>query len=96
MPTLRADFSVCETYRYLAEPPLQSDITAFGGAGDPEFSVKDLVAWREETNGRFALHVLRGDHFFMHESQSRLLDLISQRLAFFMNSARPAIAVDAL
>ena len=45
LPALRADFAICETYNYLAEPPLACPISAFGGTQDPKVSRPELEAW---------------------------------------------------
>ena len=80
LPILRADFSICETYRYEPEAPLDCSITAFGGLEDESVSVERLKAWREQTNASFSLHMLPGDHFFLHTAQSVLLQTLSQGL----------------
>lgn len=80
LPTLRADFALCETYTYVGEPPLSCPIIAFGGLQDPVVRPDHLRAWREQSGGTFALRMLPGDHFFMHTSQPLLLQLISQAL----------------
>jgi surfactin synthase thioesterase subunit len=33
------------------------------------------------TTGRFSLHTVPGDHFFLHRSQAMLLEIIARRLA---------------
>lgn len=80
LPTLRADFAVIETYIYAPEPPLDSPITAFGGLQDREISCDDLEAWREQTNAAFSMHMLPGDHFFLHSAGLLLLQSLSQEL----------------
>lgn len=81
MPMLRADFELIETYRYLAGPPLDCPITALGGTQDEEVSREDLQAWREQTTSAyFSLHMLPGDHFFLHSASSLLLKILSQEL----------------
>ena len=52
IPILRADFEVCETYVYPAEPPLDCPISAFSGLGDDYVNREELEAWREQTTGR--------------------------------------------
>lgn len=80
LPTLRADLAVVETSIYQKEVPLDCPITAFGGYEDSEASIDMLLAWREQTNAAFALHMLQGDHFFLHSARSPLLELLSQDL----------------
>ena len=64
MPTLRADFSVCETYVHELGEPLAISISAFGGTTDGEVSREALEGWREQTSTAFSLRILPGNHFF--------------------------------
>jgi medium-chain acyl-[acyl-carrier-protein] hydrolase len=58
VPSLRADFAIIETYKYLPDPPLHCDLTAFGGLQDPMVKQSELEAWREQATGRFRLQML--------------------------------------
>lgn len=80
LPTLRADFSIVETYVYAPETPLDCPITAFGGLQDWKASSRELEAWREQTNAAFSLEMFPGDHFFLHSAQPLLLQRLSQLL----------------
>lgn len=80
-PILRADFSVCQTYVYTPEPPLDCPITAFGGADDSETQAGRLEAWREQTTAGFSMQVFPGGHFFIHEAQPLILRLMANRLS---------------
>ncbi len=80
LPILRADFTICETYRYKPEAPIDCPITAFGGAEDESVTVERVEAWREQTSASFNVHILPGDHFFLHTSQLFLLQTLSQGL----------------
>lgn len=81
MPLLRADFSVCETYQYQAEPPLNCPMTVFGGLGDVDVPREKLEPWREHTTASFSLHMFPGNHFFIHSAQSDVIRIIAQKLA---------------
>jgi surfactin synthase thioesterase subunit len=80
LPVLRADFAVCETYKYLPEPPLPCAIAAFGGTQDPRATRHELVAWREQTSSSFVLRMLPGNHFFVRNAPALFLRFIYQRL----------------
>lgn len=80
LPTLRADFTIVETYNYTTEPPLDCPITAFGGIQDREVSYEELKAWQEQTTAAFSLQMLRGNHFFIHSARSLLLEYLCQDL----------------
>jgi medium-chain acyl-[acyl-carrier-protein] hydrolase len=85
LPILRADFRICETYHYVPEAPLDCPITVFGGLEDESVGVECLEAWREQTNASFSIHMLPGDHFFLHTAQSFLLQTLSQGLNRSLN-----------
>lgn len=80
MPLLRADFSVCQTYSYRVEPPLDCPITVLGGLQDNHVTREKLDAWRAQTISNFKLHMLPGDHFFLNTHQAQLLRIVSQAL----------------
>jgi medium-chain acyl-[acyl-carrier-protein] hydrolase len=64
LPALRADFEVCETYRYRAEPPLDCPISSFAGDRDQEAPPSTMAGWATETRSSFRQETLAGDHFF--------------------------------
>jgi medium-chain acyl-[acyl-carrier-protein] hydrolase len=78
LPTLRADFTLIETYCYITEPPLDRPITVFGGLQDAEVEPEDLEAWRVHTTETFARHLLPGDHFFLNSDQALLLQYMQE------------------
>jgi len=80
LPLLRADFAILETYEYVSEALLTSSISVFGGLQDSIVSQDHLAAWRDQTNNTFTLHMLPGDHFFLHDAQSDLLQVINREL----------------
>ena len=80
MPTIRADFKVWDTYSYATEDPLDCDIAAYGGFDDYEVGCEYLEAWRHHTTGRFSLHMFRGGHFFVHSSESLVIETLSDEL----------------
>src|SRR5262249_19393623 len=73
LPTLRADFALCEPYAFAPGPPLTCPISALGGLADDTVSRHDLDPWREQTTGPFRLRLLPGDHFFLQAGQPLLL-----------------------
>ena len=80
LPTLRADFSLYETYSHVPGPPLACPITALGGLEDDTVSRRQLDAWRDQTTGPFRLRMLPGDHFFLHSAQPLLAQTLAQEL----------------
>ncbi|MFF7790881.1 alpha/beta fold hydrolase [Streptomyces sp. NPDC007991] len=80
LPMLRADFELCDTYRYRDELPLPMPLSVFGGDQDVRVSRSDLDMWRSQAGGPFRLVMLPGSHFFLHSSQDLLLAELSREL----------------
>ncbi len=81
LPTLRADFSVLETYEYRPEPPLPVPLTVFGGTDDPLVPVRVLDGWRDQSAAGARLRVLPGGHFYVHPAAAELMAVIAETLA---------------
>ncbi|MFH0900613.1 MAG: alpha/beta fold hydrolase [Pseudomonadota bacterium] len=88
LPTLRADFEVAETWSYVAEPPLEVPIAAFGGIDDREVSSEALDAWREQTERSFSRHLLAGNHFFIRTAHAELVARIGRLISMTPLSAK--------
>ena len=80
IPTLRADFGVCETYQYQAEEPLTIPIVSFGGTEDPDVSQEDVEAWGAMTTGGHSNHMFPGGHFYWLEDPRPLLREVGRQL----------------
>lgn len=80
LPVLRADFELVQTYVYRQGKPLSCPITAFGGTLDKEVGLRRLQAWRAQTTAEFSLHMIPGNHFFIHTSQPLLLSFLAKEL----------------
>lgn len=80
LPTLRADFAISERYAYAPERPLDCPITALGGTRDPMATFAELAAWGRHTAAGCTVHMIDGDHFFLHTSQRSVIPLIRDAL----------------
>lgn len=80
LPVLRADFAVLETYDYKPDVPLDCPLTVLGGLQDYKVKYENLEAWREHTKAAFSLHLLPGDHFFVHSAQPQVLQILYRAL----------------
>ncbi|MCP3804557.1 alpha/beta fold hydrolase [Allokutzneria sp. A3M-2-11 16] len=80
LPSLRADFTLWETYRYQAQPKLSAPITALGGDADDRAPISTLEAWREHTTGAFASRVFPGGHFYLNDVGVDLTETIGSAL----------------
>jgi medium-chain acyl-[acyl-carrier-protein] hydrolase len=85
LPTLRADFELCDTYEYKEEPPLICPFSLFGGLEDVRVGEADLKAWLVHSSAACHLSMLPGSHFFLHSAQDLLLTEISQDLEAHLN-----------
>lgn len=88
MPILRADFALCETYRYQQEAPLPYPITALGGLQDHEIPREAILAWKEQTSSTFKTYFFESDHFFLHREQEKLLYVLTQGLLKDLGNTR--------
>ena len=76
VPTLRADFAVCENYAYTEQPPLECPIMAIGGLDDARVIQSELDAWSEHTVRPFTRQIVPGSHFFLHSERLMLTSLL--------------------
>jgi medium-chain acyl-[acyl-carrier-protein] hydrolase len=81
LPTLRADFSLCESYTYSFAPLLDCPLSVFGGKDDARARYQALATWAAETNSSCQLKLFDGDHFFLHKCQNALLETIVEDLS---------------
>ncbi len=77
LPSLRADFAICETYSYSERRPLDCPITAFGGKQDNLVSEAELSGWARLTASEFRLKMFAGDHFYLNFHRAELLEEIT-------------------
>ncbi|MFD0313334.1 thioesterase II family protein [Streptomyces flavalbus] len=80
LPTVRADFSVLESYEYRDEPPLPVPLTVFGGDADALVSPARLHGWRRQSSAGSQLRMLPGGHFFLHTTAPTIMDTIARAL----------------
>ncbi|AXT56532.1 MULTISPECIES: thioesterase II family protein [Aquimarina] len=76
-PIMRADFEVLEKNRYSEEGLLLStNISAI--MGEEEENVSQIENWSTFTKGHFDYEILSGNHFFIHNHETKLSQLIKQ------------------
>jgi len=80
LPTVRADFALCRSYRYRPAPPLDVPIHAYGGRDDPLVPAADLAAWQGHTTRPGATRLFPGGHFFLLSDPAPLLADLDERL----------------
>ena len=84
IPAIRADISLCETYRYRSEPPLDCPISAMAGSQHDEVSAFELNAWSDQTRAGFKVRKFAGGHFFLEECASLLVEAIKEDMDCFV------------
>jgi medium-chain acyl-[acyl-carrier-protein] hydrolase len=91
VPILRADFELCENYRYREGPLLTCPISALGGTSDPEVTRDQLLGWKNQTRGFFHLRLFPGGHFFLQEVEAQVVHAVAQDLLHFVSAGwRPS------
>lgn len=76
LPTLRADFQVCQTYTFAPGERLPVPIHVFGGTEDPDVSEPQLQGWAEHTSHVCSVMLIKGDHFFINTSPQEVISRI--------------------
>jgi len=80
IPQLRADFALCEDYRYLERVKLDCPIVAYAGEGEHKITEQKLSGWKDHTSMSFKSRRFSGGHFFVHGAEDVLLADIRQEL----------------
>jgi len=80
LPMIRADFTLAETFSVPDGVVQPVPITAFAGAQDGSISPAEVDRWRRHTTGGFDLHVLPGDHFYIH-APAPVLEVIARHVS---------------
>ena len=81
LPTIRADFAICETYQYEKRTPLPTPLTVFGGKEDSEVSPSQLAEWDQYTSEKFQQLNYDGGHFFLHQYEGDIIQTIEKQLS---------------
>ena len=78
--TIRNDFELIYSYEYKDGKKLDCDITAIHGNKDDRVNMADVQKWHMETNGKFELESVIGEHDFVYHNQDVLTYLIQKQL----------------
>jgi len=78
-PVLRADLALAETWPSAAPSRVRVPATAFVGREDSVAPPWSMRSWSRFVES-FAIHVLPGDHFFVHARGARFLELLTAEL----------------
>lgn len=91
LPTIRADFELCETYQFHSERPLECSMTIYGGLEDSGVDTGRLAAWSEMTSGASEMRMFPGGHFYINSSQTKFLRDFAADLLRLCVRSRPAV-----
>lgn len=80
VPLLRADFKLCESYRFRDGVKLDCPIVAFAGEEEPDLQEHELQAWADLTTGRFQTKRFPGGHFFIQSAEAQVVEAIGTYL----------------
>lgn len=90
LPTLRADYEVCDTYDHHERSTLTCPFFLYCGTDDVRIRETDMVGWPDHTLGESRMTMVPGSHLFLHTAQDFLLTRIAQSLESYLKSSLPA------
>jgi surfactin synthase thioesterase subunit len=73
LPYVRNDFALIEDYAHRDGTRLAVPVTAIIGDSDSHVSEEQARGWAQVTDGRFALRVLPGGHFYLTDQQTAVI-----------------------
>lgn len=79
LPAVRADFRICERYRYEPRPTLSCAVHAVGGTGD-DVTPEQLDAWALESTGPFTRSWVDAGHFFLDDAATDIVAIVESHL----------------
>lgn len=92
LPTLRADFRVCETHVYSPEEPSPVSISVFGGLADSETTQDELEGWSNHSIAEIRLRMFPGNHFFLNQMRSKVIAAVLEDLRPFLAHSGDRVA----
>lgn len=81
LPVLRADLQLVQTHRHVPGEPLNSPITVLGGRQDSTTPASELGTWAAMTRAACTVRIFPGNHFFLNQFRSAVINVISSTLA---------------
>jgi acyl transferase domain-containing protein/surfactin synthase thioesterase subunit len=83
MPILTNDIRMVASYRHDGATPLTAPISALHGHRDDRVTEQQVRDWAHWTTAPCRIHVLDGDHYFLHPDQCRdqVLEIIANGVA---------------
>ncbi|MFF7990863.1 thioesterase II family protein [Kitasatospora xanthocidica] len=88
LPTIRADLTVAETYRYAPGPPLPVPIRVLRGSEDPLVRPGD-AGWARQSSVGCAVREFTGGHFFAQDHERSVVEFLETTLGGLPAQAPP-------
>ncbi|MFG2698249.1 thioesterase II family protein [Kitasatospora sp. NPDC048407] len=80
LPTIRADLTLAETYRYVPGPPLPVPIRVLRGSHDPLVRPGN-AGWDRQSSVDCAVREFTGGHFFVQDHERSVVEFVETSLA---------------
>lgn len=78
---LRADFKVCELYKYVKRDlKLDCNITILNGNKD-DIKINHIASWKQHTSKECSIYFFKGGHFYMNDNIKSLAYIINSTLS---------------
>lgn len=84
LPTLRADLSLSETYRYHAAAPLDAHLVTLRGSDDHGMDEDDLRSWAIEFTGSVKHFPISGGHFAIEKQAGQFIESVNRAVQDLM------------
>lgn len=80
LPTIRADLTLAETYRYVPGPPLPVPVRVLRGSRDPLVR-PGHAGWDRQSSAGCAVREFGGGHFFVQDHERSVVEYLETTLA---------------
>lgn len=80
LPTIRADFKLCESYEHRIRQKLNCPIHVFAGTEDTQTLVETTHAWDQCSTTTVTSTLFNGGHFFLNTCQQKVIEAIKTAL----------------
>ncbi|MBD0254871.1 MAG: thioesterase [Cytophagales bacterium] len=84
-PILRADFEAVDTYTYRETEPFDVPVSVITGLNE-RITREEAMLWQQETTRKLYVKHLPGNHFFIFDHQSEILEIITNKLNQKLNT----------
>jgi surfactin synthase thioesterase subunit len=83
LPTVRADYTAIELYRFVEGPALRCPVRVYRGESDPRVGADGVAGWADRTMAGCAFRTFPGGHFYLSQRWPAVARAIVKDLAGF-------------